>query len=92
MFINKGIIIFTLLISSNIGLALWFKYLIIILMLYYLFRFIYSTCLITAINHGKILYIRFKINNGLMVEYFILLIHWIPLNLIFLKLLFYLFR
>lgn len=44
-------------------------------MLYCLFRFIYSTYLITAINHGKILYIRFKINNGLMVEYFILLIH-----------------
>ena len=49
--------------------------------------FIYSIYLFIFINHGKISII-FKIKNGILVEYFVLLIHWIPLNLIFLKLYF----
>ena len=70
-----------------IGLVSWLKFIIIILILYCLFRFIYSIYLFIFINHGKI-YIRFKINNGLLIEYFILMIHWIPLSLMFLKLYF----
>lgn len=70
-----------------IGLVSWIKFLILILILYCLFRFIYSIYLFMFINHGKI-FLVFKIKNGLLVEYFILIIHWIPLNLMFLKLYF----
>nr|YP_009484713.1 NADH dehydrogenase subunit 4 [Apis dorsata]ARR27619.1 NADH dehydrogenase subunit 4 [Apis dorsata] len=70
-----------------IGLIFWMKFLFIILMLYCLFSFIYSVYLYMVINHGKI-YIKFNINNGSMIEYYILLMHWIPLNFMFLKLYF----
>ena len=70
-----------------IGLVSWLKFIIIILIIYCLFRFIYSIYLFIFINHGKI-FIMFKIKNGILVEYFVLLLHWIPLNLMFLKLYF----
>ena len=71
-----------------IDLVSWLKFIIIILIIYCLFRFIYSIYLFIFINPGKI-YIRFKINNGLLIECFISIIHWIPLNLLmFLKLYF----
>nr|WDY83687.1 NADH dehydrogenase subunit 4 [Apis laboriosa] len=70
-----------------IGLIFWLKYLFIILMMYCLFSFIYSVYLFMIINHGKN-YINFKINNSMMIDYYILLMHWIPLNLMFLKLYF----
>nr|AGC38387.1 NADH dehydrogenase subunit 4 [Apis florea] len=70
-----------------IGLISWLKYMFIVLIMYCLFSFIYSIYLFMFINHGKI-YIEFKINNGLLVEYFILMMHWIPLNMMFLKLYF----
>nr|AHC32073.1 NADH dehydrogenase subunit 4 [Apis andreniformis] len=70
-----------------IGLISWFKYMYMILILYCLFSFIYSIYLFMFINHGKI-YIEFKINNGFLIEYFILIMHWIPLNMMFLKLYF----
>nr|BBC20699.1 NADH dehydrogenase subunit 4 [Apis nuluensis] len=70
-----------------IGLVSWLKFLMLILMMYCLFSFIYSIYLFMFTNHGKI-YMSFKINNGLLVEYFILMMHWIPLNLMFSKLYF----
>nr|YP_009441414.1 NADH dehydrogenase subunit 4 [Apis nuluensis]ATN28900.1 NADH dehydrogenase subunit 4 [Apis nuluensis] len=70
-----------------IGLVSWLKFLMLILILYCLFSFIYSIYLFMFINHGKI-FLVFKIKNGLLIEYFILLMHWIPLNLMFLKLYF----
>lgn len=70
-----------------IGIISWLKFIIVILIIYCLFRFIYSIYLFIFINHGKI-FIMFKIKNGILVEYFVLLLHWIPLNLIFLKLYF----
>nr|ARR27607.1 NADH dehydrogenase subunit 4 [Apis cerana] len=70
-----------------IGLVSWMKFLMLILVLYCLFSFIYSIYLFMFINHGKI-FLVFKIKNGLLVEYFILMMHWIPLNLMFLKLYF----
>ena len=70
-----------------IGIISWLKFIILILIIYCLFRFIYSIYLFIFINHGKI-FIMFKIKNGILVEYFVLLLHWIPLNLIFLKLYF----
>nr|UDH54247.1 NADH dehydrogenase subunit 4 [Apis cerana]BBA21023.1 NADH dehydrogenase subunit 4 [Apis cerana japonica]BCZ08106.1 NADH dehydrogenase subunit 4 [Apis cerana]BCZ08119.1 NADH dehydrogenase subunit 4 [Apis cerana]BCZ08132.1 NADH dehydrogenase subunit 4 [Apis cerana] len=70
-----------------IGLVSWMKFLMLILILYCLFSFIYSIYLFMFINHGKI-FLVFKIKNGLLVEYFILMMHWIPLNLMFLKLYF----
>ena len=70
-----------------IGIISWLKFIILILIIYCLFRFIYSIYLFIFINHGKI-FIMFKIKNGILVEYFVLLLHWIPLNLMFLKLYF----
>nr|ARA91121.1 NADH dehydrogenase subunit 4 [Apis koschevnikovi]BAW89011.1 NADH dehydrogenase subunit 4 [Apis koschevnikovi] len=70
-----------------IGMVTWLKFMILILMLYCLFSFIYSIYLFMFINHGKI-FLFFKINNGSLIEYFILIMHWIPLNIMFLKLYF----
>nr|AIS39001.1 NADH dehydrogenase subunit 4 [Apis mellifera intermissa] len=70
-----------------IGMISWLKFMMLILMMYCLFSFIYSIYLFMFINHGKI-FIMFKIKNGILVEYFVLLLHWIPLNLMFLKLYF----
>ena len=70
-----------------IGLVLWLKFVILILMIYCLFRFIYLYLLIME-RFNIINYIKFKINSGSMIEYFISIIYWIPLNLMFLKLYF----
>ena len=68
-----------------IRLILWFKYLFIFLIIYCLLSFIYSIYLFRFVQHGKI-YINFKIYNININNYLRLIIHLIPVNLIFFNL------
>nr|ARX96609.1 NADH dehydrogenase subunit 4 [Xylocopa appendiculata] len=62
-----------------LGSIMWMKYIFVILIMYCLFSFLYSLYLYLFIQHGKN---NFKmIYNGFMIEYLIILFHWLPLNL-----------
>ena len=66
-------------------LVIWMKFLFIFLIFYAFFSFVYSLYIYRYICHGNSNF-WLKMSRGLMLDYFILLIHWIPLNFLFLNL------
>nr|ANM47953.1 NADH dehydrogenase subunit 4 [Andrena camellia] len=68
-----------------ISLIIWFKLIFIFLIFYAFFSFIYSLYMYSYVCHGSS-YINLFMGGGFMLDYFILLVHWIPLNFLFLNL------
>ena len=73
-----------------IRLISWYKYLFIFLFFYCLFRFIYSIYLYSFIQFGKIYDFNFNLINRSLLNYLVLILHLLPLNLFIFKLFFYL--
>nr|ALO64407.1 NADH dehydrogenase subunit 4 [Andrena labiata] len=67
------------------SLIFWMKFIFLFLVFYAFFSFIYSLYMYSYVCHGKSNFFL-KMNSGIMMNYFILLIHWIPLNFLFLNL------
>nr|ALO64369.1 NADH dehydrogenase subunit 4 [Seladonia tumulorum] len=73
-----------------IGLVMWMEYLILMMVLFCFLSFIYSLYLFCYIQHGEMNY-YLKIKKEKMINFIVLILHWLPLNLMFLNLiLFYL--
>lgn len=74
-------------------LVCWSKYLIIFLCIISFFRAAYSLYLFSFSQHGKNYVGLYRFSFGYNREYLVLILHWLPLNLLFLKgdLLIYLF-
>ena len=68
-----------------ISIVIWMKFIFIFLVFYAFFRFIYSLYIYSYVCHGKSNFLL-SISGGCTMNYFILLIHWIPLNFLFLNL------
>nr|DBA43892.1 TPA_asm: ND4 [Bombus personatus] len=66
----------------------WYNYLFILLIFYCLFSFFYSIYLFSFIQHGKIYDFLMNLDNCLLVNYFTLVLHLLPLNLMILNLFF----
>jgi len=66
------------------SLIIWSKIIIFILILLLFFRASYSLYLYSFSQHGKINLLNYSFVSIKILEFLILLIHWIPLNLIFL--------
>nr|ALO64394.1 NADH dehydrogenase subunit 4 [Andrena subopaca] len=71
-----------LLMMSLIG---WMKFIFMFLIFYAFFSFIYSLYMYSYVCHGKSNFLL-KMDGGLLMNYFILIIHWVPLNFLFLNL------
>nr|ALO64702.1 NADH dehydrogenase subunit 4 [Andrena angustior] len=67
------------------SLIIWMKFVFMFLIFYGFFSFIYSLYMYSYICHGNS-NLLLKMSGGFMINYFILLIHWIPLNFLFLNL------
>lgn len=65
------------------SLIIWGKILIFILIFLLFFRAAYSLYLYRYRQHGKLYILNFSLKNIIIVEFLVLLLHWIPLNLIF---------
>ena len=68
-----------------ISLIIWMKFIFLFLIFYAFFRFVYSLYIYSYICHGSS-NLFLKMNGGLIINYFVLLLHWVPLNLLFLNL------
>ena len=66
------------------SLIIWNNKLIYLLILISFFRASYSLYLFSFRQHGKINLLIYSLINIKLIDYFILLIHWVPLNLLFL--------
>ena len=66
------------------SLLIWNNIILILLILFSFFSVSYSLYLYSYRQHGKINRINLYFNRIKIVEYIIILIHWFPLNLIFL--------
>nr|ALO64871.1 NADH dehydrogenase subunit 4 [Lasioglossum lativentre] len=71
-----------------VGLVNWLEYMMILLMLFCFLGVIYSLYLFCYIQHGEVNY-YLKITNSKMINYIVLILHWLPLNLMFLNLIFF---
>jgi len=67
------------------GLLSWSKYLIIFLVFISFFRAVYSLFLYSYRQHGKNFLGLFRFSFGLNREYLVLILHWLPLNVLILK-------
>lgn len=65
------------------SLLLWSKSLIYLLILILFFRASYTLYLYSYSQHGKINLIRYSIKRVKIIDYLVLLLHWIPLNYLF---------
>nr|ALO64884.1 NADH dehydrogenase subunit 4 [Lasioglossum xanthopus] len=71
-----------------IGLVNWLEYMMFMLVLFCFLGVIYSLYLFCYIQHGEVNY-YLKVTNKKMIDYIVLILHWLPLNLMFLNLLFF---
>jgi NADH-ubiquinone oxidoreductase chain 4 len=67
------------------GLLSWSKFLIIMLCFISFFRAVYSLYLYSFRQHGKRFLGLFRFSFGFNREYLVLILHWLPLNLLILK-------
>nr|ALO64485.1 NADH dehydrogenase subunit 4 [Andrena fulva] len=67
------------------SLVVWMKFIFLFLIFYGFFSFIYSLYMYSYICHGNS-NLLLKMGSGVMIDYFVLLIHWVPLNFLFLNL------
>nr|ALO64587.1 NADH dehydrogenase subunit 4 [Andrena nitida] len=67
------------------SLIVWMKFIFMFLVFYSFFSFVYTLYMYSYICYGKS-NLLLKMNSGLLINYFVLLIHWIPLNFLFLNL------
>jgi NADH-ubiquinone oxidoreductase chain 4 len=63
----------------------WSKFLIILLSLISFFRAVYSLYLYSFSQHGKNFLGLYSFSFGFNREYLVLILHWLPLNILFLK-------
>nr|ALO64496.1 NADH dehydrogenase subunit 4 [Lasioglossum pauxillum] len=70
-----------------IGLMMWMEFMVYLMGLFCFLGVIYSLYLFCYLQHGSMNY-YLKIKNSKMVNYLVLILHWFPLNLMFLNLLF----
>lgn len=63
----------------------WSKYLIVFLAIISFFRAVYSLFLYSYSQHGKNFLGLFRFSFGFNREYLVLVLHWLPLNLLILK-------
>nr|YP_010147605.1 NADH dehydrogenase subunit 4 [Seladonia aeraria]QQS74776.1 NADH dehydrogenase subunit 4 [Seladonia aeraria] len=68
-----------------IGLMMWMEYLIMVMVLFSFLSFIYSLYLFCYIQHGEVNY-YLKVKSSKMINFIVLILHWLPLNLMFLNL------
>nr|ALO64417.1 NADH dehydrogenase subunit 4 [Lasioglossum fulvicorne] len=71
-----------------IGLLMWMEYMMFLIMLFCFLGVIYSLYLFCYLQHGEMNY-YLKINKSKMIDYIVLILHWFPLNLMFLNLVFF---
>nr|ALO64756.1 NADH dehydrogenase subunit 4 [Andrena nigroaenea] len=67
------------------SLIIWMKFIFVFLVFYSFFSFIYSLYMYSYVCYGKP-NLLLNMSGGLLINYFILLIHWVPLNFLFLNL------
>nr|ALO64531.1 NADH dehydrogenase subunit 4 [Andrena semilaevis] len=67
------------------SLIIWMKLIFVFLIFYAFFSFIYSLYMYSYVCHGKSNFLL-KMGSGLLMDYFILIVHWVPLNFLFLNL------
>nr|ALO64639.1 NADH dehydrogenase subunit 4 [Andrena haemorrhoa] len=68
-----------------ISLIMWMKFIFFGLIFYAFFSFVYSLYMYSYICHGSS-NLYYSMGGGFIMNYYILLIHWIPLNFLFLNL------
>ena len=68
-----------------VRLVIWIKFMFLFLIFYGFFRFVYSLYLYSYVCHGRSNFLL-KMGGGVVCDYFVLLVHWIPLNFMFLNL------
>nr|ALO64343.1 NADH dehydrogenase subunit 4 [Lasioglossum morio] len=71
-----------------ISMVMWMDYMMILIFFFCFLGVIYSLYLFCYLQHGEVNY-YLKISSGKMIDYIVLMLHWIPLNLMFLNLLFF---
>nr|YP_009945156.1 NADH dehydrogenase subunit 4 [Habropoda radoszkowskii]QOE17514.1 NADH dehydrogenase subunit 4 [Habropoda radoszkowskii] len=65
----------------------WMKLIMIMMIIYCMLSFIYSMYLFSYIQHGSINNNKFYyMKNGKLINFFVLMMHWLPLNMIIFKL------
>nr|YP_010279292.1 NADH dehydrogenase subunit 4 [Tetrapedia diversipes]UKG21061.1 NADH dehydrogenase subunit 4 [Tetrapedia diversipes] len=69
-----------------LGLVSWLFILLFILIIYCLMSFIYSVYLFSFLNHGFSNFVNLNFINGKLLDFFLIFMHWIPLNLLILNL------
>nr|DBA43502.1 TPA_asm: ND4 [Bombus convexus] len=70
------------------GLIYWCNYIFLALMLYCLLSFIYSIYLFSVVQHGKyFISMNIYIYSGSLLDYLVLILHLVPLNLMIFNLL-----
>ena len=67
------------------GILNWSKFLLVFLCFISFFSAVYSLYLYSFSQHGKIFSEVFSFSFGFKREYLVLLLHWVPLNLLILK-------
>nr|ALO64769.1 NADH dehydrogenase subunit 4 [Andrena bicolor] len=67
------------------SLVVWMKFIFLFLIFYGFFSFIYTLYMYSYVCHGTS-NLLLKMGGGVVINYFILLVHWIPLNFLFLNL------
>lgn len=67
------------------GILNWSKFLLILLCFISFFRAVYSLYLYSFSQHGKLSIGVYRFSFGYMREYLVLMLHWLPLNLLILK-------
>nr|QCG69848.1 NADH dehydrogenase subunit 4 [Andrena striata] len=68
-----------------VSLIIWMKFIFVFLVFYAFFSFTYSLYMYSYVCHGSS-FISLSMGGGVVLDYFILLLHWVPLNLLFLNL------
>nr|ARX96661.1 NADH dehydrogenase subunit 4 [Eucera floralia] len=69
------------------SLMIWFKLFMILLFMYCILSFLYSLYLFSILQHGSS-NMFMKLFNSKMLNYFNLIMHWLPLNILILNLYF----
>nr|UPX88728.1 NADH dehydrogenase subunit 4 [Andrena flavipes] len=67
------------------SLVIWMKFIFVFLIFYAFFSFVYSLYMYSYVCYGQS-NLSLKMSGGAVVNYFVLLVHWIPLNFLFLNL------
>nr|ARX96648.1 NADH dehydrogenase subunit 4 [Lasioglossum sp. SJW-2017] len=71
-----------------IGLMMWMEYMMFLMLLFCFLGVIYSLYLFCYLQHGEMNY-YLKVKSSKMIDYVVLGLHWMPLNFMFLNLLFF---